>query len=204
MSKSKSSQISEFGLSGRFLGFIVTDGYKLKHIRLATSEGEQTLKLAKSLRASIKEVLQPGDWLEVKGEKEEDPAKGKIKLKAYSLEKTNPLSPSSTLSESANNLVSRDKITDAKPQTKTSQVTVLICQKSDCIKRGSAKVCQAFIAEIGDRGLENQVNVKSTGCLKRCKEGPNLVLMPNKSRYNHVHVAQVSKIVEAVSNSNHL
>lgn len=69
MSKFKSKQISEFSLEGRFLGFVFEDGYKLKYLRMATSEGECCIKLCKQLRADFELRLIPGDWLQVVGEK---------------------------------------------------------------------------------------------------------------------------------------
>jgi len=81
MSKFKSKQISEFSL-GRFLGFVFEDGYKLKYLRMATSEGECCIKLCKQLRADFELRLIPGDWLQVVGEKKLDKKTASLKLKA--------------------------------------------------------------------------------------------------------------------------
>ena len=61
----------------------------------------------------------------------------------------------------------------------------MVCQKSDCMKRGGKAVCQALEAALSDRGLEDQVTIKGTGCMKNCKAGPNLV-MPDKTRYSRI------------------
>lgn len=47
--------------------------------------------------------------------------------------------------------------------------TILMCQKSDCMKRGGKAVCQALQETLSDRGLQNQVTIKGTGCMKQCK-----------------------------------
>lgn len=182
MGKSYTKYGSSFSLEGRFLGFELEDGYKLKYMVLATSEGECSIKLAKHLRSSFELRLIPGDWLQVVGEKKLDSKTGKLKLKA---ERVVPAT------------VSHDQ-TDvpalAKPaKTKTS---ILVCQKSDCMKRGGKAVCQALEAALGDRGLEGQVTIKGTGCLKQCKAGPNLVVMPDKTRYSRIQADQVPELID--------
>ncbi|XZO01932.1 MAG: (2Fe-2S) ferredoxin domain-containing protein [Microcoleus sp.] len=59
----------------------------------------------------------------------------------------------------------------------------LVCQKSDCQKRGSGAVCKALENALNCSGLAGEVIVQKTGCLKQCKAGPNIVVMPDKTRY---------------------
>ncbi|MDJ0557084.1 MAG: (2Fe-2S) ferredoxin domain-containing protein [Microcoleaceae cyanobacterium MO_207.B10] len=73
---------------------------------------------------------------------------------------------------------------------------ILVCQKSDCQKRGASKVCKALSETLSDRGLEDQVTIKKTGCLKKCKAGPNLVIMPNKARYSRIKSAEIPDVIE--------
>ena len=40
MSTNTNSEVTEFCLEGRFLDFVIKDGYKLKGLLLGTSEGE--------------------------------------------------------------------------------------------------------------------------------------------------------------------
>jgi len=63
-------------------GFCVEDGYKLKYLRMATSEGECCIKLCKQLRADFELRLIPGDWLQVVVKKKLDKKTGLLKLKA--------------------------------------------------------------------------------------------------------------------------
>ncbi len=167
------TDVTEFCLEGRFLDFVIKDGHKLKGLRLATASGECYVKLAKHLRAKFDWRLAPGTWLEIVGEKKYDFQTGEVKLKA--------------LQVMANNTTSK-----AKPQA--AKATILICQKSDCAKRGSKAVCQALESALSDRGLE-QVSIISTGCMKNCKAGPNLV-MPDKSRHTHVKIAEVPTLID--------
>ncbi|MBD2021311.1 (2Fe-2S) ferredoxin domain-containing protein [Leptolyngbya sp. FACHB-36] len=175
-------QPSLFSLEGRFLGFITKDGYKLKHLRLMTTEGEYCIKLTKESRASVSAVgavLMPGDWIYVWGEKSGDRETGAVKLKAHRIH-----CGSSAPAAQVEPVVST-------PQP--AKATILMCQKSDCMKRGGKAVCAALQAELNDRGLDH-VTIQGTGCMKRCKAGPNLV-MPDKTRYSKINASDVPEIV---------
>ncbi|MDZ4871365.1 MAG: hypothetical protein CLLPBCKN_000753 [Chroococcidiopsis cubana SAG 39.79] len=85
--------------------------------------------------------------------------------------------------------------TPVKRQTK-AKASILVCQKSDCVKRGANGVCKALQASLNERGLENEVEIKPTGCLKQCKAGPNVVVMPDKTRYTRVQTEQVAELID--------
>ncbi len=180
MSKN-SKQVSEFSLEGRFLGLVCEDG-DIKYLRLATVEGECGIKLGKELQASWDLPLTPGDWVQVVGEKKFTPKSGKLKLKAERVLPTATGRPAETPLPA--------KATPAK-----TKANVLVCQKSDCLKRGGKAICQALEAVLGDRGLEEQVAIKGTGCMKKCSSGPNLV-MPDKTRYSRVKATQIPGLIQ--------
>jgi (2Fe-2S) ferredoxin len=73
---------------------------------------------------------------------------------------------------------------------------ILICQKSDCRKRGGDAVCKALQQELEQRGLKEQVTLEKTGCLKKCKSGPNLVILPDKTRYSKVEPEAIPVLIE--------
>lgn len=184
---SKHSQVSDFSLEGRFLGFVIEDGYKLKSIKLGTADGEQSLKLSKDLRARLKWNLTPGDWFEVVGERKLDLKTGNVKLKVYRII---PIAPKHLETAKPVTEVAHKAIAPNKPKT-----TILMCQKSDCMKRGGKAVCQAMAENLRDRGLDDQVTVKGTGCMKQCKSGPHLV-MPDKTRYSRIDAKDVPAIID--------
>ncbi|GAB4368677.1 MAG: OB-fold nucleic acid binding domain-containing protein [Elainellaceae cyanobacterium] len=185
MSKHKDYQVSEIDLEGRFLGFAAKEGYKLKYLRLATATGEQVVKIPKDLRSMLYRTLTPGEWVHVTGEQKHSYKQGTIKLKAHQIY---PITPSQL--RSAAPLVSSPP---AKPSTK--QETILVCQKSDCCKRGGRALADALKTELSDRGLDDRVAIKPTGCMKQCKAGPNLV-MPDKTRYCRIGAKDVSSLVD--------
>ncbi len=199
MSESYSMEVSEFCLEGRFLDFDIKDGYKLKGLLLGTVEGECYVKLAKHLRTAFDLGLPLGTWLQVTGKKKQNLKNGKVTLKAervmaaqrelesgrISPHHTNPTYPPQELAS-----INNDKVKPAK-----TKATILVCQKSDCMKRGGKAVCQALEAALSDRSLEDKVIIKGTGCMKNCKAGPNLV-MPDKSRYSRIQATQVSTLID--------
>ena len=183
MGKFHTEYVSSFRIEGRFLNFELEEGYKRKYLRLATSEGECYVKLAKYLRSPFELNLTPGDWVQVVGEKKLNYKNGKLKLKAEQVIPT----------------TSREHISEpvlAQPTKTKTQASILVCQKSSCMKRGGTGVCKALAAALSDRGLENQVAVKGTGCLKQCKAGPNLVVMPDKTRYSRIQAEQIPELID--------
>ena len=183
-----------FSLEGKFLGFEFEDGYKRKYLRLETSEGEYSIKLAKYLRSSFQLDLQPGDRVQIFGEKKFNPKKGILKLKAEQVICT--VNTQATIPVPLASFATSNKEPKKGAKTSPTKASILVCQKSDCIKRGGKGICQALQAALGDRGLENEVAIKATGCLKQCKAGPNIVMMPDKTRYSKVQVEQIAEIVD--------
>jgi len=176
----KTKQKSPFTLEGRFLTFLVKDGYKIKALQLATAEGEYLIKLTKEARASIGRVLVPGDWIQVSGQTKVEVETGEAQFKAFSIQ---PKAPNRAAALPL-------------PDTKPTRAKILVCQKSPCRKRGADGVCQALQSALDDRGLGEQVTIKQTGCMDRCKAGPNVVVMPDKTRYSRVLPEEIPDLIE--------
>lgn len=173
-----SKKVANFSIEGRFLSFEEENG-KPKKLIVATSQGDCTIKLAKSLRYNFQLRLIPGDWLQISGEKQFDSKTCKLKLKA------DQIIPST---------VSQEVILPA-PIDK-GKASILVCQKSSCMKRGGKEACQAMQTALQIRGLSEQVSIKGTGCLKDCKAGPNIVMMPDKKRYTKVEATQIPALID--------
>ncbi|HHP7244330.1 MAG TPA: (2Fe-2S) ferredoxin domain-containing protein [Elainellaceae cyanobacterium] len=211
MGKSGSKLKSEFHLEGRLLSVFLKDGYKVKGLRLATSSGEYKVKLPKDVRKSLIDDLTPGDWLCVSGQQKIDMKKGTVMLKAASVDRTTP-GAIETVAPHRPDQIS-DQISDRMPHqadAKPSQEhafqdaeskqtrkpeTILVCKKSDCCKRGGKAVSQTLEKILSDRQLDDRVTIKQTGCMKRCKAGPNIV-MPDKTRYSRVSPDEIPEIVD--------
>ena len=191
MSGSYTTEVSDFCLEGRFINFVIKDGYKLKGLILATHEGESYIKLAKHLRAAFDLRLPPGTWLQVVGYKKYDLKDGTVTLKA---ERVMAARSDMGRVETIAPVQEPPSIDHAKVIPTKTKATILVCQKSDCMKRGGKAVCQALEAALSDRGLEDQVTIKGTGCMKNCKAGPNLV-MPDKTRHSRIQASFVPALM---------
>lgn len=182
MGKHKESQVSSFSLEGRFSGFISELGKPPKRIRVVTSQGEHLIKLSKELRVKLYEVLQPGDLVQIFGEQKYTDKTRELKLKAFQVKLTASQKPET---------ISPPPVAASKPKS-----CIMVCQKSACRQRGANQVCQAISESLRDRGLDDQVAIKGTGCMKQCKKGPCVVFMPDKSRYTGVAPSAVSMLIE--------
>ncbi|MGD1872747.1 MAG: (2Fe-2S) ferredoxin domain-containing protein [Mastigocoleus sp.] len=186
MGKSYKTQTSEFYLEGSFQELIIKDGYKVKGLLLNTASGERYIKLAKPLRAAFNWNLPKGTHLQVFGIK-----KTKFKTDEVTFKAERIVSGQSLIPPLAEELT-KEK---ANPTKGKAQAKILVCQKSSCMKRGGKALCQAMEAAISDRGLEDQVAIKGTGCMKTCKAGPNLI-MPDKTRYNKIQAKEVNALMD--------
>ncbi|MBW4453233.1 MAG: (2Fe-2S) ferredoxin domain-containing protein [Nostoc indistinguendum CM1-VF10] len=191
MGASHSTEVSQFCLEGRFIDFVIKDGYKLKGLMLGTHEGESYIKLAKHLRSAFDLRLPAGTWLQVVGYKEYDIKKDKVTLKAERV----MAARSEMVIQTATPVQEPPSIDNAKLKPAKTKATILVCQKSDCMKRGGKAVCHALEAALSDRGLEDQVTIKGTGCMKNCKAGTNLV-MPDKTRHSRIQAGQVPALMD--------
>lgn len=176
-------QVSPFKLEGQFVKFLGKAGKKPKLLWISTEAGERYIKLAKPLRESLPEILKPGDPIEVSGKQKYKPKSGELKLQAKRVTLKTP-----SVSQQYEKLL--------QPSPKKTKASVMLCKKSSCRKRGAAKVHQAMNNSLCDRNLDDQVAIKDTGCMKQCKKGPCMVVMPDKARYNKVAPEDVPTLVD--------
>lgn len=187
------TSVAPFQVEGRFLGYIYKDGDKIKKLRLETAIGEYWFKLAKPLQTSLVPQLQPGDVITVTGESSFCLKTGKLKLKAETVQRGADGGWQPPHTEGFADLSVRPGVGEADNDKK---LCILVCQKSDCRKRGGVQVCQALEQHLRARGLENQVTIKATGCMKRCKAGPNMIIMPDKTRYSHIEPSEIPQMID--------
>ena len=173
-----------FCLEGRFEGFMAGGKSPFKYLSLRSTADEQhMIKLPKSVRLMLFRYLQAGDWVRVVGEESIDKETGEPKLKAYEVVRVQPLE-----------VVASPPCTGPS-KAKRKPPKILICQKSTCRKRGATQVCREVEATLASYGLTDAVEVKLTGCMDKCKAGPNMVVMPDKQRYTKVKPGQVPELI---------
>ncbi|MEA5508949.1 (2Fe-2S) ferredoxin domain-containing protein [Crocosphaera sp. UHCC 0190] len=174
--------VSQFRLVGQLESFVIKEGDKLKYLRIKVNEREYWLKIPKQLRSEIDPNLSPGTWLEVTGTRETKKKMGffELKVSTVNLLPTPDISYAVIVSETPNQASGK----------------ILVCQKSSCWKRGGEKLCQQLEKQLGEQGLSDRVEIQLTGCLKQCKQGPNLVMLPDKTRYSQVKPYQVTELLD--------
>ena len=177
-----------FCLVGRFIAFLPGEKSPYQRLSLAgLSEAmlnpalgklsehqpvEYSILLSKSLRRMVYRYLEPQDWVRVVGTQALNQRSGLMEWRAteiskLSLDQVEQLKRKMVLPRAA-----------AAPK----QTRVLICQQADCRQQGSSAVSQAMQnsihrtdavrAELG----RSEIVIQATGCMKRCKAGPNVVI----------------------------
>ena len=169
-----------FDLEGEFLGVCAIDGYKLKYLRLRTADRDIVVKVPKELRMGMVYKLAIGDRLRCEGIQKD------LKFKAHTIEK---------IDRSHH----EDRSIASPPER--AKVKILICQKPHCLNNGGREVYTALTEQLNSHNLNDNVTVKATGCLKCCKQAPNLVVLPDRSSYHQVRISQIPAIVSKVQHS---
>ncbi len=70
-------------------------------------------------------------------------------------------------------------------------------QKGYCFQKDSVGIVQAFMQEIEEAELTDEVMVTNTGCLGICSKGPIVIVYPEGVWYKEVSVKDVAEIVES-------
>ncbi|MEO1351082.1 MAG: (2Fe-2S) ferredoxin domain-containing protein [Cyanobacteria bacterium J06635_15] len=182
-----------FCLEGQFLGFAPGPKSPFKYLQLATVEGLTTIKLGKSLRLMMFRYLSPGDNIRVVGRQKLDKKTGETCFKAEEVMKLSTGAGSVLPVQIGAN--STTPVAASPPRPAKTKAKVLVCQKSSCRKRGSRVVCDRLEAAIAQQGLTDQVKIVQTGCMDRCKVGPNVVFMPNKARHSRVSPDAIAALI---------
>ena len=197
MSKGK-QQVLDFSLSGQLSGFVIKDGYKIKYLKIIVAQREYWVKLPKEIRENFNPEIIPGNWLDITGIRKQSKT-GKVKLEATEVSLADSFSGDLSLPQKQiNREKEREKNLPGKGisrKSKVTQASILVCRKSSCQKKGSKAICRAIEANLENCGLQEEVKVKFTGCLKQCKKGPNLVIMPDKKRYSQVKPQQIPELL---------
>lgn len=191
--KNSQSSPRRFCLEGQFLGFAPGRKSPFKYLQLATPQGLVTIKLSKSLRLMMFRYLTPGDEVRIVGRQKTDKHTGELCFKGDEVLK---LTSAGELSAAVQPLTPVSQPQNAGTPKRSTKAKVLVCQKSGCRKRGGQAVCKSLETAISQHGLTDQVKVISTGCMDRCKAGPNVVFMPNKARYSRVSPTAIADLVQ--------
>ena len=73
---------------------------------------------------------------------------------------------------------------------------IAVCMGTGCTSSASTELRQALREELDTQGLNGQVEVRRTGCVGFCAEGPIVVVHPGETFYTRVTLPDVKTIVE--------
>ncbi len=170
--------VSEFTIMGRLEDFVVNSHGCVKHLYLSTPEEDYSIVVAKEQKNVLNKYLKPGCYLKVTGMRKYKLHQQKVEYKAYRLE-----------------LLPKQAITKTVTITTKPKAKVLICQSSTCWQKGGKAAYETLQTELQAKGMTNEVEIVTTGCLKQCKQAPNLVIMPGRNCYSRVQPKQVSQLI---------
>lgn len=160
-------------LKGQYTGALRSDKGKLKGLLLNTGGQEQAVKLPKYLRPMLVREIMPNAYIQVWAYPDGDSWRGINIL---------PLSDDEQLSiRSA--LPPAPQITAPKDQT----VCIQVCGKGKCCKQGSRQLGQLLQAEVAANPALEHVSIEFTGCMKACKQGPNMRILPTGRLLNYAN-----------------
>ena len=80
-------------------------------------------------------------------------------------------------------------------QRDTDRPCVTICSGTGCRAYASETLSTAFEEEIKKQGLEDKVDLKTTGCHGFCEKGPLVVILPGEICYVQVKPKDVAQII---------
>ncbi len=75
-----------------------------------------------------------------------------------------------------------------------------VCAGSGCTAAGAEDVLTALRASLEKHGLQDKIDLKSTGCHGFCEKGPVMIVWPEGTFYNKVGAGNASDLVASVSN----
>ncbi|MGP1385332.1 MAG: (2Fe-2S) ferredoxin domain-containing protein [Thainema sp.] len=195
-----------FSIEGTFLGFLGKKPDKPRSIILEVEQEQLTIKLPKELRTCLQQHLQIGCRVRCIGSSQVDFEAGAIRLKAYQVFAIADFSKTESNSASTNlatvSPLSKVSAIPTQPQSgsqdaprRTKRNTILVCRKSGCQKRGGRQMVVALEQALRQHQLHEHVEIKYTGCQKRCSKAPNLTIMPGKHHYDRLRAKDLSTIV---------
>lgn len=183
MTSSTCPRIQKFSLTGVITDLADDDGPYPKVIYLKTNDQIYPIKLTKLARKSLAQSPGLDMIVQVSGEREYKPDKDQFRYKAYECQ-----------------VLAQPPLAAIKSEASLGQGAnragkILVCQKSNCCRRGGKLVWDQLSQEIAAQGLEKQITLKAVGCIGECKQGPALVVMPSKSRFTQVKPSQIPQLI---------
>lgn len=85
---------------------------------------------------------------------------------------------------------------EIKAKKDPNKPTIAICVGSGCIALGVPEIVKALKNDITRRNLIEKVEIRETGCLGSCEEGPMAIIYPEEICYFRIKTEDASEIIE--------
>lgn len=179
-------------LQGRYLKRIETDKGKLKAIQLKTEDGKVVVEIPKAIRAIAQVEIALGDevriWAEPSSAKRSK--KKSSKKQIVTALQIVPLAPKVEI---------RSVEVPKKESKKQKKITVQLCQKKNCCKKGGDALWLAFESAAQQAEGNDQMQdfkLEAVGCLGGCKNGPNIRLLPANVKHRSVKPSEIEELLK--------
>lgn len=87
---------------------------------------------------------------------------------------------------------------DVKEKQKEHDHHICVCMAAGCVSSGSEEVKKALEDEVKKRGNDQKCEVKGTGCLGLCSQGPMLAVQPEGTLYQNVKPNHAEGIIDSL------
>lgn len=161
-------------LRGQFVDVLRSNKGKLKGLQLRSGDQDYQIKLAKYLRPMLVRELTLGMGVQVWAHFDGEVWRG---FNVIPLAEAQP-----ALSHQPQPFVSPQLV-------KAAAVRIKVCGKGKCFKRGSKSLLKLLQSEVEANPNLQHVSIETSGCMKACKHGPNLQVLPHKKCLNQVDEA---------------
>lgn len=173
-------------LKGQYVGAFRSEKGKLKGLRLQSGAEEYTIKLPKYLRPMLVRELQPETFVQIWAYPDKDIWRA---INILPLSETEIQALPKSIEATVKQPVAQ---APQKPRT-----CIQICRKGKCFKQGSKAIWQTLQDEVEANPDLQHLSIEATGCMKACKQGPNLRILPSGKVVNRVNASKALSVLSA-------
>ncbi len=175
-------------LKGKYVGAFRSDKGKLKGIRLQSGGEEYAIKLPKYLRPMLVRELMPEAFIQVWAYPDKEIWRAINILPLSEAEILALPKEAETVSSQA-----------ASAASSATKACIQVCRKGKCFKQGSREVYHVLQNEVEANPDLQHIEVEAVGCMKACKQGPNLRILPSGKITNRVSANKALTILSELS-----
>lgn len=161
-------------LNGQYIAPLRSPSGKIKGLLLKTDSGEYRIEVPKYLRPILVRQLLPDSYMQVH-----------VLSDGHTWRCIDIL----PLPESETEAIERAfkasvSNSERSTQTSNSRTCIQVCTKGKCFKQGSLHLLRQLQEKVEANSELSHISIEGTGCMKACKQGPNLRVLPENQLVN--------------------